>query len=265
MSWFRIDDGFHAHPKAVLAGNAACGLWVRCGAYCAAYLTDGFVPEPVARGYGTDDEIAALIEVGLWVECDRGYQMHEYLDRNPAKAEVVADRRRSAERMANVRANNGRTPGERSGGVQVPRPDPTRPTVKDKTATTPAELSTGSSSSSDLHTAVVDELVLRATAGKRNVKDPIAYAVGTRAKIEAEKGALIDEILATNAGFNLAECVARVVGEWDPRRPVVPLGGLRLHAVPPTDPALLATPDETLDEPRTPAAVKAARMARRAQ
>lgn len=29
MPWFRVDDDFALHPKAIAAGNAALGLWVR--------------------------------------------------------------------------------------------------------------------------------------------------------------------------------------------------------------------------------------------
>jgi hypothetical protein len=44
MPWFRLEDSFHNHPKVHQAGNAAIGLWVRCGTYSAQYLTDGHVP-----------------------------------------------------------------------------------------------------------------------------------------------------------------------------------------------------------------------------
>lgn len=31
MPWFVVDDSAHSHPKFIKAGNAAVGLWMRCG------------------------------------------------------------------------------------------------------------------------------------------------------------------------------------------------------------------------------------------
>ena len=52
MSWFRIDDRFHSHPKVLRAGNAAVGLWVRCGAYSTDYGTDGLVLAEIVARFG---------------------------------------------------------------------------------------------------------------------------------------------------------------------------------------------------------------------
>ena len=66
MPYFRIDDQFHNSPLALAAGNAAIGLWVRCGSYSANYLLDGFVPLDVALAYGTRREVERAISAGLW-------------------------------------------------------------------------------------------------------------------------------------------------------------------------------------------------------
>lgn len=41
MPWTKLDDGFWMHPKILLAGNEAVGIFARCISYCGAYLTDG--------------------------------------------------------------------------------------------------------------------------------------------------------------------------------------------------------------------------------
>jgi hypothetical protein len=97
MSWFKLDDNFGNHPKVNRAGNAAAGLWVRCGTYCAQYLTDGHIPLEVAGQFGNRKEIEALLDAGLWVQNGDGYVMPDYLEYNPSREETLT--KREAERV----------------------------------------------------------------------------------------------------------------------------------------------------------------------
>jgi hypothetical protein len=92
MSWFKVEDGFHSHPKVRQAGNAAVGLWLRCATYSAHYLTDGYVEESVARQYGTRREIERLVTSQLWVANGSGFVIPDYLEYNPSAAEVIKRR-----------------------------------------------------------------------------------------------------------------------------------------------------------------------------
>ncbi|MFK0295404.1 mucin-2 [Streptomyces sp. NPDC090442] len=127
MPWFKIDDSSHTHPKFVRAGNAALGLWLRCGAYAAQHLTEGTVPGVVAQMYGTAPQARKLIAVGLWHEhgheCPRcpqpvagDYVVHDYFEggRNATRAQVDAARQGAADRKARsrTRANRGRIDDE---------------------------------------------------------------------------------------------------------------------------------------------------------
>lgn len=114
MPWFKVDDSTHAHPKMRRAGKAAVGLWVMCGSYAAAYLTDGLIPAETAAE-GTATQIAKLVKVGLWHEHGHGcprcpqpapgdYMMHDYLRYNPSRVRVTAERDREAEKKRNQRA-----------------------------------------------------------------------------------------------------------------------------------------------------------------
>ena len=105
MTWFRLDDTFGNHPKVHQAGNAAVGLWVRCGTYSAAYLLDGRVPNKVVTEYGTTAEIDACTDAGLWVRNGTGFVIPDYLDFNPSKEQVLADRAAMAERQRRRRRN----------------------------------------------------------------------------------------------------------------------------------------------------------------
>jgi hypothetical protein len=117
MPWFRIDDKAHSHPKLIKAGNAAIGLWLRCGAYAAQHLTDGIVPGVVAELYGSKPQAAKLIKAGLWHEhghsCPHAcpnpapgdYVFHDFLDdgRNTSRARHEAEKKKARDRQAKHR------------------------------------------------------------------------------------------------------------------------------------------------------------------
>lgn len=99
MPWFKIDDGFHCHPKVMEAGTPAIGLYVRCGSWAAQQMTDGIIPKRVARQYGTARMARALVDAGLWHEhghecgsCPEvgpnSYTIHQYLDRNASRIDI---------------------------------------------------------------------------------------------------------------------------------------------------------------------------------
>lgn len=157
MSWFKLDDGFYDHPKIVNAGNTAAGLYARCGAWCAKQLTNGFIPNEIGRSYGSQTSIKKLEAQGLWERVKGGWLMHDYLDYNPSRDQVQAERETTAQRQRAWRekrkgngVSNGVTSGARNGvtntvttasvtplvTANVTReshcPDPTRP------VTTPA-------------------------------------------------------------------------------------------------------------------------------
>lgn len=148
MTWFKVDDSLDFHPKVIAAGNAAMGLWVRAGAYCARQLTEGFLERSMVQTLGgKPKDAAALVAAGLWEPVDGGYQFHEWEERNPTKERVLADRaaaaerqRRARERAAEQRLTSRRESRRDSGatsrrdkGVSHGPPDPTRP-VENETA-----------------------------------------------------------------------------------------------------------------------------------
>lgn len=136
MPWFNVDDSAHSHPKIVKAGNAAFGLWARCGSYVAQHLTDGIVPGAIADMYGTPPQITKLVAVGLWHRsghtcgaCPQpdgsDFYMHDYTKNgNPLRAEVLAKRAKAAEKKRRLRAAGSRpTP---------PNPQRNRPPFEDE-------------------------------------------------------------------------------------------------------------------------------------
>ncbi|MCX5528997.1 mucin-2 [Streptomyces sp. NBC_00006] len=159
MAWFAVDDGFDNHPKIRKAGNAAAGLFCRLGAYSARHNTEGVVPGPVARDYGTAAQLRKLTDLSMLhpeghacgdcVQPDKGdYVIHDYLEYNRSKSEVKAARDAGAERQRRRRArlaeeaaaveaeaesklNRGSNRGPNRGSTRGSGEPPTEPRISD--------------------------------------------------------------------------------------------------------------------------------------
>jgi hypothetical protein len=108
VPWFKVDDGFAFHRKAIRAGNTALGLWVRAGSWCAQQLTDGHVPEEMlALLGGTVDDADDLVKATLWITVEDGYQFADWGDYQPTKADVEEERAKARERQKEWRKNRG--------------------------------------------------------------------------------------------------------------------------------------------------------------
>lgn len=96
MPWFKVDDKLHDHRKARAAGKAAMGVWVLAGSWAADNLTDGFVPVSILPRWGNTRDAAKLCEVGLWIpdeqDGERGWRFHEWAERQPTRAQKLAER-----------------------------------------------------------------------------------------------------------------------------------------------------------------------------
>jgi hypothetical protein len=108
MAWLRIDDRVRTHPKVAQAGPAASWLWL-CGiCYCREHLTDGWIPAQAVATLAMNltspkKHAARLVTVGLWEQEADGYRVHDFLDWNPAKAEVLSERNRERDKKRQQR------------------------------------------------------------------------------------------------------------------------------------------------------------------
>lgn len=139
MPWFKVDDGLHAHMKAVRAGVPAMGLWVLAGSWSSNQLTDGWVPDYIVARLDPDyrEHAATLVRAGLWVEDehdgDKGWRFHQWDEHQPSSESVLAKREAARERMRRIREQ--RSAGSQDVRANVrgniagtsPNPDPTRP------------------------------------------------------------------------------------------------------------------------------------------
>lgn len=135
MSWVRLDDQYPDHPKVRALGPLGLALQTAAICYCGRYLTDGFLSFTSAAGIiasimapftlqngsvwtpgitsgasGKDaqeiDWAVEMVKAGLWEPRKRGYYVHDYLDFNPSRAEVLRARALAAARVDAYRARN---------------------------------------------------------------------------------------------------------------------------------------------------------------
>lgn len=120
MTWVRIHDHATRHPKILALSHPAFRLWVAALSYCQEHLTDGFVPRSALRSFGFRVSKAAISELlnstppslePLLVEVESGYEVHDFLDWNDSREEIL--RKRAASR-ARVHKHRGKRATEKT-------------------------------------------------------------------------------------------------------------------------------------------------------
>lgn len=126
MTWFKIDDKLHAHPKWWALTPDAKALWTTAGAWSASYKTDGLIrdaelailsPQVGLSPLKIKKAAAELVEARMWVVVDgTGFQFHQWTEFNPPRAtlekEAAIEKERNkikndSDLKAAVRARDG--------------------------------------------------------------------------------------------------------------------------------------------------------------
>jgi hypothetical protein len=124
MTWFKVDDRFHSHPKVLATEPAALGLWVVAGAWSSANLLDGFVPDQALPRLLPGAEMLAekLCAAGLWKRVRAGYQFHDWTDYQPSAEQVrqLREQRASAGRAGGLASRSKTEASAQASAKQVP-------------------------------------------------------------------------------------------------------------------------------------------------
>jgi hypothetical protein len=104
MTWFKVDDKFHSHPKAMATSLAALGLWTVAGSWSSDHHSDGVLPDYVVRSLSRGESSLAdeLVTAGLWRRTKGGYRFHQWdadgdgSPRNPTREEAMTMRANKA-------------------------------------------------------------------------------------------------------------------------------------------------------------------------
>lgn len=114
MPWVKLDDRFPSHRKIALLSDRAFRLHVAAICWCAENLTDGRITDReltlVTRVRGVKATAKQLEDAGLWDRTDDGWAIHDYLDYNPSRDQVLADRKKNAERQEKFRRRKNGKP-----------------------------------------------------------------------------------------------------------------------------------------------------------
>ncbi len=145
MPWVRFDDDFPDHWKIEPLSDGAYRLHTTAIFRSSKWLTDGYLPKnrldlvAPRRMKRPGKYVTELETAGLWEPAEDGWMLHDFLDYQPSKAQVTAERKKTAERQKRWRerhaetrddsVSHGGSNGVTNGGSNAAptRPDPPRP------------------------------------------------------------------------------------------------------------------------------------------
>ncbi len=139
MSWFKVDDKFHGHPKVKRIPREqraeAIGTWTLAGTWSADHEQDGYVPAfMIAELGGTEAGCAALVDARLWKVKRDGFQFVNWAKWQPTREENEKKREAARDRQRRHRAGVRTNTDDSNAGVtrdtsevRAPRPVPSRP------------------------------------------------------------------------------------------------------------------------------------------
>jgi len=119
MAFARIYDGAINNPKILGLidwRNPFC-VWVWGLSYCSLQLTDGVIPFAAMPNKLAAKTAEQLVIAGLWTRRDDGFCVHDYLEWNSSRTQVLQKRQAAKARMAHARSRE-RPPAVRA---NVPR------------------------------------------------------------------------------------------------------------------------------------------------
>lgn len=132
MTWVKLDDQLHAHPKIKRAWKCrtALGLHLMALSYSGCFNTQGFVPadfveEKLPAKKERERATGVLVESALWEPVERGWQIHDwdvYNGKDEAKSE--AGKKGAAARWGNGTSHSssyGGANGKRNSKEIAPR------------------------------------------------------------------------------------------------------------------------------------------------
>lgn len=134
MSWVRVDDKAWSHPKISNLSANGVRLWIFSLCWCNEHETDGVIPSTTLRLLkGTKRSAEELVSAGLWEATEKGWEIHDFLQFQPSRAQKNEQRAKTADRVKRFR--NAVTPPNKSARVtpekrssnDAPVPGPTRP------------------------------------------------------------------------------------------------------------------------------------------
>lgn len=107
LPWIRLDTNIGLNPKILALTESkrhrAAFAYVCSLAYCGGHGLDGFIPKVVLPViHATTAEAKALVDVGLWIELEGGWQINGW-DEYQVSSDETRARRDKARKAAQAR------------------------------------------------------------------------------------------------------------------------------------------------------------------
>ena len=123
--YVQLSNGFYLNRKVRRLRRtmpSAVSAFVVMLSYCGDNLTDGYVDDDTAEFVLdiTTQELDALQQVGLIEAVDGGYVIHDYLEHNRSRQQVMAKRKREHDRYSagRIETESGQTPEDQNTRTQ---------------------------------------------------------------------------------------------------------------------------------------------------
>lgn len=112
MAWVRIDDRCRTNPKIQKSGTAGYVLWLAALQWCNENAGDGIIPKcvlstlwsPLGERFYAKKAAKKLTAAGLWIEHDDHFEIHDYLEYQPSRAQIIAKKEAAKMRQQKHRA-----------------------------------------------------------------------------------------------------------------------------------------------------------------
>ena len=143
MPWVRLHDGLMQHAKIAALSDGAFRLWIVGLCYCQSALTDGFIPnEVIPRDASRVRYVRELTRsklpgrAALWKVVRGGFQVHDYLQWNDGRREILQKRASHAARTRRWRDGRdaSRDASPDAFETRSQRDTTTTTTIKDKSS-----------------------------------------------------------------------------------------------------------------------------------
>lgn len=110
MTWTKLDDNFHGHPKTrrLMRQPLAYMLHIQAINYSACHDLDGevtveFVEDTIPDRSDRVGAVQHLVTCRVWDEREDGWQIHDFLEYHPSRKQLEERRRKDAERKRQER------------------------------------------------------------------------------------------------------------------------------------------------------------------
>jgi hypothetical protein len=132
VPWARFEDDYLGNTKLATLSTAAIALDMAAIIYSARELRDGVLSEPDVQAVAAlihlkrwPPTAAELVRVNRWAKADGGgFTIHDYLEYQPSRQQVLEERAAAAQRMRRVRGKSGGSSPERSPELREKFNDP---------------------------------------------------------------------------------------------------------------------------------------------